>query len=357
MSDYRLMESAIVGCLLGGAVGDALGLPREGLSPARARRLFSAPDRYRLLPGRGMFSDDTEHACFVAGAIMRSEGDPALFERYLARSLRYWFLSMPPTLGMATLKACAKLCLGFSSSRSGVDSSGNGAAMRAAVLGVVFGDDRDSLRDYVRRSSFITHRNDRAYQGALTVAVAAHISATENQVSGHLLLSRLRHVLDGNDSYGFISLIEEAVDSAKTKERVSNLALRLGSHRGISGYVEHTVPCVIQVWLRYPGDFEGAMNEIISSGGDSDTTAAILGGIVGAGVGKNAIPKMWRTGIVDWPRSIDWVERLAQRLALALRKGKRQAVPYYLWPLLPVRNLVLLLLILLHGLRRLLPPY
>ncbi|MEH6627287.1 MAG: ADP-ribosylglycohydrolase family protein [Motiliproteus sp.] len=357
MADDRLLKSAIVGCLLGGAAGDAMGLPREGLSPARARKFFGNPDRHRLLPGKGMISDDTEHACFVAAALIRSDGDPQQFERYLARSLRYWLLSLTPTLGMATLIACLKLCLGFSSKHSGVDSAGNGAAMRSAILGVVWGDDRDQLRDYVRRSTYITHRNDRAYQGALVVAVAAHISATENQISGHLLLSRLRHVLDGKDSYHFISLIEEAVDSAKTKERVSNLALRLGCHRGISGYVEHTVPCVIQVWLRYPGDFEKALQEIISAGGDTDTTAAILGGIMGAGVGKNAIPKSWLAGIVDWPRGVVWIERLGIQLARAKSTGKRQSVPSYLWPLLPLRNLFLLLLVLLHGFRRLLPPY
>ena len=63
---------AYVGCLMGTAVGDALGLPYEGLSPRRGARMFPDLDRYHLLPGYGMVSDDTEHACF-AGCCRRTE--------------------------------------------------------------------------------------------------------------------------------------------------------------------------------------------------------------------------------------------------------------------------------------------
>ena len=78
-----------VGSLLGTAVGDALGLPYENLSPRRARKLFGEPTRYRLLFGRGMVSDDTEHACLAAQALVRSGLDPERFGRELASSLRW----------------------------------------------------------------------------------------------------------------------------------------------------------------------------------------------------------------------------------------------------------------------------
>ncbi len=357
MADVRLIESAVIGCLLGTAVGDSLGLPREGLTPARARSLFGPPGQHRLLLRWGMVSDDTEHACFVARALIAAGNDPQRFESQLARSLRLWMLALTPALGLATLRACIRLCVGVPSARSGVDSAGNGPAMRSALLGVLFGDDRYRLRDYVRRSTQITHRNDRAYQGALTVAVAAHISATENKVSSHLLLSRLRYVLDGRDSYHFISLIEEAAESARTRERVSNLALRLGSRNGIGGYVGYTVPCVIQVWLRYPDDFQAALEEIIGAGGDTDTTAAVLGAIIGARQGKNGIPQPWLDGVVEWPRSISWMERLGQQLVSTRVRGQRGVAPGYLWPLMPLRNLCLMIVILAHGVRRLLPPW
>ncbi len=64
--DSRPLSDAIQGCILGTAVGDAVGLPREGLSARRAARLFgSAPLGHRLLLGRGMISDDTEHTCMI----------------------------------------------------------------------------------------------------------------------------------------------------------------------------------------------------------------------------------------------------------------------------------------------------
>lgn len=56
MSDNA--HDAILGCLLGGAIGDAIGLPCEGMSSERRRRVFGSIERHRLLFGRGMISDD-----------------------------------------------------------------------------------------------------------------------------------------------------------------------------------------------------------------------------------------------------------------------------------------------------------
>src|SRR3954469_5779628 len=105
-------EPALVGCLVGGAVGDALGLPCENLGPRRAARLFPGPLRHRLLPGaRGMVSDDTEHACFTARALLLCRGDAPRFPRLLAASLRWWLAGLPAGIGMATLRAALKSCL------------------------------------------------------------------------------------------------------------------------------------------------------------------------------------------------------------------------------------------------------
>ena len=110
---------SLVGSLLGTAVGDSLGLPYEGLSPRRAARLWGAPTRQRLFWGRGMVSDDTEHACLVAQSLIASGLDAAGFQGQLARRLRLWLLSLPAGTGWATLRACLKLCVGLRAGVSG----------------------------------------------------------------------------------------------------------------------------------------------------------------------------------------------------------------------------------------------
>src|ERR1700739_429574 len=87
----RLRE-ALVGSILGTAVGDAIGLPYEGLSRRRAAKLLGAPDRHRLVLRRGMVSDDTEQTCLVAQALIESFPDVARFQRRLLRRLQGWFL-------------------------------------------------------------------------------------------------------------------------------------------------------------------------------------------------------------------------------------------------------------------------
>lgn len=113
------MERALVGCLLGTAVGDALGLPYEGLSRERAGRLLGPPGRYRFCFGRGMVSDDTDHTCLVAQALVQSRGDAKRFQAVLARGLKFWLLGAPAGIGLATLRALLRLLVGVPPDRSG----------------------------------------------------------------------------------------------------------------------------------------------------------------------------------------------------------------------------------------------
>ena len=146
-------------------VGDAIGLPTEGLSPARRKRLFGELTDHRLFRGRGMVSDDTAHAIMTAQALVASGGDPERFGRELAGRLRLWFLSLPPGMGLATVRACLKLLIGFPHTQSGVFSAGNGPAMRAPIIGVFCADDASDhrLRALIRVSTRITHTDPKAH--------------------------------------------------------------------------------------------------------------------------------------------------------------------------------------------------
>jgi hypothetical protein len=108
---------AAVGCLLGTAVGDALGLAVEGLSARRPARMYPQLKNYHFLFGCGCISDDTERACMLAQALIVSlDEDIARFERRLGSSLgwrlRFWFLSFPAGIGLATGRAIIKPWLG-----------------------------------------------------------------------------------------------------------------------------------------------------------------------------------------------------------------------------------------------------
>lgn len=163
----------LIASVLGAMVGDALGLPYEGLAPARARRLLPGPVRPRLLFGRMMISDDGEHALMTAEALL-SRVD---LDRALAKRLRRWFLTLPAGVGLATAKACLRLLVGFSAERSGVSSAGNGAAMRAAAVGAFHADEPEAREACVRRVARITHTHDDAITGARLVALAAACAA------------------------------------------------------------------------------------------------------------------------------------------------------------------------------------
>jgi ADP-ribosyl-[dinitrogen reductase] hydrolase len=352
----------IAGVLLGTAVGDALGLPREGLSRVRAERLFGAPPlRHRLVFGRGMVSDDTEQTCLVGQALLRGPDAPARFARSLAWRLRFWLLGLPAGIGRATLRAILKLWLGFPPGRSGVYSAGNGPAMRAALLGVCLGSDPPKLEAYVRASTRLTHTDPRAERGALLVALAAHHGAAHGPagVDAGAFLRTARERLGESDP-ALWDLLRQVGDYLAADAPAGDLAEALNLHRGVTGYIYHTVPLALYCWLRSPGDFHRAVEEVIALGGDADTTGAIAGGLAGATAGARGIPAEWIAGLLEWPRSVTWMRALARRLAEqfpAEGTGRRQRPLPLFWPGLLPRNLLFLLLVLGHGFRRLLPPY
>ena len=111
--DLSFVDS-MEGCLLGTAVGDAIGLPFEGLSPQRLDKLNALPLRHRFFFGRGMVSDDTEHTAMVAQSLVNSAGDRGEFTQGLARRLRWWLLGLPAGIGLATLRSLLKLWMGIS---------------------------------------------------------------------------------------------------------------------------------------------------------------------------------------------------------------------------------------------------
>ncbi|MFH1137798.1 MAG: ADP-ribosylglycohydrolase family protein [Pseudomonadota bacterium] len=349
------LESSLFGCFLGAAIGDALGLPMEGLSRRRQLKMFPDISGYRLFFGKGFVSDDTEHLVLTGQALAASGGRPDLFGRALAWRMRSWLLGLPAGIGLATLRAGLKLCLGFPAGKSGVFSAGNGPAMRSAIIGAAFRDDPVRIKDLVRVSTRITHTAPKAERGALAVALAARLSSL-GRSDPDAFLRDLKNSL-GEDETEFFRLMEKAAASAIKKESATRFASELGQGSGIDGYIYHSVPAVIQAWLGRPADLRTGLENIIRAGGDSDTTASILGGILGAGLERGDFPEDLVRELWGWPVTVGLMEKLSRELARAAGSGlPGQGGRLPLWGMIP-RNLVFMVIVLAHGFRRLLPPY
>jgi ADP-ribosylglycohydrolase len=346
------------GVLIGTAVGDALGLPAEGVSRRRISRLFPGPWRHRLIAGRGMLSDDSEHTLFISQALLARPASVEAFARRFAWSLRWWFVSLPAGIGFGTLRSIVRLWLGFSPANSGVRSAGNGPAMRAAPIGAMFADDAEKRQAYVAASTRVTHADPRAPAGAQVVANLCAWSirtAATQRPSVEQFLDLLR--TSGEHEPQWLAIVEDMSKAVGEGWSVQAYADSLGLHKGISGFIYHTVPVVSYAWYRHFGDFQATLSAVLDCGGDTDTTGAIAGALAGAVVGEPGIPRPWIQGIVDWPRGVGLCYRVADQLCEAARTQRALPEIAYPWPALLLRNALFLLIVLAHGFRRLLPPY
>ncbi|MDF3056142.1 MAG: ADP-ribosylglycohydrolase [Rariglobus sp.] len=349
MPDRLNYQERLAGVLLGTAVGDALGLPAEGLGPQVIASRWEGQWRHRFFCGRGMISDDTEHTAMVAQCLLEHPTDADAFQRALAKKLRWWLLALPAGVGVATAKAIVKLWMGFSPKRSGVASAGNGPAMRSAVMGVFFAHDEVRRRQFVEASARLTHTDTRAIVAARAVAEIAAFACSQADGSPNALLLGLSPEPDWQ------RIVTEMCDARSSDMSVCDFAIRLGLGKGVSGYAYHSVPIAIYAWWRHRRDFQAALESAMNCGGDTDTVGAITGALAGADLGVRGIPEHLVRGVSDWPRSISWLRVLAERLDRQLSQTEPLGALSLFWPALPLRNLGFLLIVLVHGLGRLIP--
>lgn len=356
-------ERAIIGCILGTAVGDAMGLACEGLSRRRQLKMFPELDGYKLLPrGKSLCSDDTEHTCMLAQSLIETAGwsDADDMARKFASNfgwrLRFWLLGLPAGIGFATLRAILKLWIGFPARWSGVFSAGNGPAMRVALIGVCHGNDEPRMRALVRAATRVTHTDPKAEHGALAVALAAQLASADQDVAPEDYARRLRELL-GDGARELLGLVDDVARSVGRKETAADFAARIGCADGVTGYMLHTVPAALHVWLAHQSDYRAAVSAIVRLGGDTDTAAAMVGAIIGARVGKNGVPAEWLSNLWEWPRTKKWMEQLGVLLAERCNDHANGGALPLNWLKLMLRNCLFIPLVLAHGIRRLLPPY
>ena len=258
---------------------------------------------------------------------------------------------------MATLKSILKLWLFLPQRWQGTFSAGNAPSMRSALIGVFWAEEPELLRMHVRAATRLTHSDPKAECAALAVAFAAAQSARNDGRIDALEYARQVRTFLGTEGAELATLIDRAAKSVQAGEKTLTFAQGMGLETGVTGYAFHTVPVALHAWLAHSGNYREAVLAAIECGGDTDTVAAITGAIAGAGTGLDGLPLEWLDRLAEWPHTVQWMEQLAQTLA--------EVRTNYIWGEAPTasalkigaRNLLFLAVVLIHGLRRMLPPY
>jgi ADP-ribosylglycohydrolase len=269
-----------VGAVVGSAVGDALGAPFEfGRSGQFSARF---PQGGEMCGGGGWdpgeATDDTQMAVHVAQSLLEHNGLdlPDIFARF-----QRWATDDPKDIGIQTRDV---LTNGEPWDRAAtvhfehnLRAAGNVSLMRAAPSAVYFASHGSAATmDAARRISALTHGDPAAGEGAAIY---------------HELI---RVALAAADPLDAINDTLAEVDSAQ-RERYA-IVLRPGWHPEVATEPNGAVwPCLgCAVWaLRTTDSFEDALRAAVDIGGDTDTVAAVTGGLAGAVHGAPSIPDRW----------------------------------------------------------------
>lgn len=278
--------------LLGTAIADALGVPFEtklaNYEPLVAwdGETFLGSEHHKLQPGQ--FSDDTQMSLMVAESLIENHGfnPDDLSERYVD-----WMVSgRARGWGKTTLMAVTNLINGKHWSESGVPGSyGNGTAMRAAPFGVYFRNDLKSLIAICKIDSAITHASEEAEAGSIAIALT-----TAYAINGDTedLLTKLWEVLPDSKVKSIIYSLDSLIDSPYI---LPDQALRV---IGTKADVRQSVPAALYCFLKFR-QYGPAVKAAIRAGGDTDTTAAIVGAMIGARDGSTDMNSEWINAIED----------------------------------------------------------
>jgi len=336
----------LAGVLLGTAVGDALGLYMEGLSAdSIASQFASGIDRYCLLGNIGFVSDDTEQSALIAQALIGNPPDLSKSIRSFRASMLGWFCRMPFGVGRATSQSCMKILTGAKT--TGIRSAGNGVAMRAAIIGVFFHDDREQRMRFGTGLAEVTHIDSRAVEGGLFVAEMAAALCNSASVEN----SERHRCFDEAIQVVHEASLRTALMSAKELSSKQVSSDEASKQLGCSGFVNHSVPLAVYMFLCYGDDCLTALQSTIKVGGDTDSNAAIVGAWCGALLGESGLPKLLIDQINEGPFGPTHLRKLAKGLADS-KAGKNAAVPGYLWPVAFARNVAVIPILLSHTFLR-----
>jgi ADP-ribosylglycohydrolase len=297
--------AALAGSLLGQALGDALGFVVEAAPPDVAAEyvescLLTGGAGSRSHPAFpfGQYSDDTQLAREVLRSVVAAgRWDPAEFARGVAALFRD---GRDVGAGPGTRSAAERLLEGVNWRDAGRPApyAGNGSAMRAAPLGILFRDDATQMLRASREQSLVTHRDPRCAAGAIAVAGAAALASSVERIVPDEFLGRLAAWAGEEDRSVADAILAVTpwldlgpAEAARRLHQAGLDAEHADSWRGISTFVTPSVIWSLYAFLRSPDDYWATICTAIGVGGDTDTMAAMAGAISGARGGVEVLPK------------------------------------------------------------------
>jgi poly(ADP-ribose) glycohydrolase ARH3 len=295
------------GCLLGLALGDALGAPYEGLSADNifwgfgpAADLVANPDEETLF-----YTDDTEMMIGLTEALLESgqADEEALCKAFVGNYHPERGYGRGARLVLEAMAAGEDWQFLRTNHFPG-GSLGNGAAMRVAPVGLLFCDDLDTVMEQARLSALPTHVHPLGIEGAQIFALA--VALTVRTEAGTFRRKDFYRELLGRAVTEEFRWHLSAAARLRPGDTLSFLGNSLEAHR--------SVVTAIACFAAAPSNYELAVSRAIGQGGDTDTLAAMAGALAGAYLGKGALPAASLAKLENGSKGRAYIENLAIEL-------------------------------------------
>jgi poly(ADP-ribose) glycohydrolase ARH3 len=306
MSAVPTLEQRFEGCLMGLAVGDALGGRFEAQDADWIRSRCPTVEALIAYPQDEIwYTDDTQMAIGVAETLV-AHGE--IVEEPLCRAFAD---NYDPSRGYGWgARAVLDAIVHGRDHREVAErhfpggSFGNGAAMRVAPVGLLFRDDPGRLREQARLSALPTHRHPLGIEGAQLLALAVGIASRTDR--DHFdRADFLAELLAACESPEYRARIEEA-------DRIRHPDELAGLGNGIEAL--RSVPTAISSFALTPESFEATVANVIFLGGDVDTMAAMAGAISGAYLGSGGLPARLVNLLENSPKGRAYLMELSKKL-------------------------------------------
>lgn len=293
------------GCLLGLAVGDALGRPFEGADPYDVQDRFPTPAaliNWRRLKAL-RYTDDTQMMIGVAETLADA-GE--IDERRLCAAFAANYV---PERGYGCgARAVLETMEEGGDHRAVAEtyfpggSYGNGAAMRVAPVGLLFRDDLEEVREQARLSALPTHVHPLGVEGAQLLALAVALASREGPFDRERFFAELMEYAESPEFLGKLRTARHVTEFEDLEQ--------LGTGMEATEAVVTAIAC----FALTPDSYDDVVGHAVQLGGDTDTIAAMAGALAGARLGVRALPERLVAILEDGYQGRSYITALAGRL-------------------------------------------